>query len=467
MKKILHITAALITGISCVNAQFSVDVEMTAITTAQFIAAPATADITFDVKNTGTNTVTVFDAEWTDGTTTYSQTFSTSLISLGTASFTFNDQLPVALNTNYNITATITDVNGTGADDDNSNDSDSTIIHGMSFVPTKIVVGEEGTGTWCGWCPRGWDYMDYMTANYSSNWIGIAIHNSDPMTDFIYDVKMDSTIGGYPAGHVDRAIMDTDPSNFENGYNDRVTMIPPASIGVSSVLNGNTVDITVTADFATNVSGDYRLNCVVTENGVQNDSYHQTNYYDQNMDPLVGYGYDWGNLPDPAPGSGLIYNHVARAILSGWNGEAGSVPSSVTNGQQVNYTWSYTIPAGSDINNMEFIGMLIDQSTGEILNAGHHNATTSLIEETVNFDIHLYPNPFTSFVNIVLELDEASDVTMEVYSATGRKVTTKNYGTLSGETVLKLNGANLESGIYFVDVTVGGQKITKKVSLMK
>ena len=52
---------------------------------------------------------------------------------------------------NLNICAEISGV----VDGDASNNCVSHTVSGQSFVPTKHVVIEEGTGTWCGWCPRG------------------------------------------------------------------------------------------------------------------------------------------------------------------------------------------------------------------------------------------------------------------------------------------------------------------------
>ena len=54
-----------------------------------------------------------------------------------------------------NSQLTISNVNGLGPDNVPSNDASSTIISAVEPTPNKLVVGEEATGTWCGWCPRG------------------------------------------------------------------------------------------------------------------------------------------------------------------------------------------------------------------------------------------------------------------------------------------------------------------------
>lgn len=47
--------------------------------------------------------------------------------------------------------------------------------------PDKKVWVEEATGTWCGWCPRGEVYMNYLYAKYPEHFVGIAVHQKDPM----------------------------------------------------------------------------------------------------------------------------------------------------------------------------------------------------------------------------------------------------------------------------------------------
>jgi hypothetical protein len=226
------------------------DAEMVAITNTQYVPTASPSSINFEVKNTGLTPITEFVAEWTDGTNTYQQTFPTNITPLSVVSFTFTDQLTVNPGVEHPISANIVSVNAAGSDDNQANNTASSVLSGMTFIPEKLVVGEEATGTWCGWCPRGWDYMDYMFQNHPDNWIGIAIHNDDPLADAIYDAGMTSTISGYPEAHVDRVFLKIDPSQFESAYTDRLAQIPPAAITVNASQVGNNIELSVTAEFA-------------------------------------------------------------------------------------------------------------------------------------------------------------------------------------------------------------------------
>ena len=87
----------------------------------------------------------------------------------------------------------------------NTNDDTLSITAtGTYAAPGKIVVGEEGTGTWCGWCPRGAVAMNWMDEKYYGYWQGIAVHNGDPMVNTDYDVGLGGLTSGYPSGLVDR-----------------------------------------------------------------------------------------------------------------------------------------------------------------------------------------------------------------------------------------------------------------------
>ena len=77
------------------------------------------------------------------------------------------------------------------------------------------------------------------------------------------------------------------------------------------------------------------------------------------------------------------------------------------------------------------------------------------------------PNPFNDFTNVILTLEEKSNVEMAVLNSVGQVVAQRHYGELSGEQVLPINGANFANGIYYVHIRLDNQLITKKVILSK
>src|SRR5699024_9870565 len=116
---------------------------------------------------------------------------------------TFSTPIVLAAGTNT-LSVTVSNVNGEGQDDNADDDTKSTTITPVEVATGKIVVGEEATGTWCGWCPGGHVFMDYMETKYSGYWAGIAVHNNDPMVDQTYDTGIGTKIQGYPSALVNR-----------------------------------------------------------------------------------------------------------------------------------------------------------------------------------------------------------------------------------------------------------------------
>ena len=135
-------------------------------------------------------------------------------------------------------------------DDDADDDIKVETLNPVVPSPGKIVVGEEATGTWCGWCPRGAVFLEQMANDYSDHFVGVAVHNGDPMTVDTYDEAIGGFISGYPSMLVDRGA-DIDPSDVEGAFLDRIVIGPKAVLTVGSdyVDGATSMNVSVTADF--------------------------------------------------------------------------------------------------------------------------------------------------------------------------------------------------------------------------
>jgi len=85
------------------------------------------------------------------------------------------------------------------------------------------------------------------------------------------------------------------------------------------------------------------------------------------------------------------------------------------------------------------------------------------VENLVN--LNLYPNPSTGVVNLAFNFTENHSVSVQVNDMLGRVIeTTDNKLYQAGETTIILGAKNTyQTGVYFVNITVDGQKISKKV----
>ena len=459
-ESILHIDNVL------VDASFPNDAKMVSVNTNATVPVGGT-DITGTIKNEGTSNITTFDITWNDGTGPYSQTFNQTIAPGGTYNFTHGTQLNAVGGTTYNVDVCVV----LSGDGDASDDCVSKTISSVSTFANKKTVGEEKTGTWCQWCPRGSVAMETMEAY--SNFIGIAVHNGDPMVVSSYDGNIDTYIpGGYPGGGVDRMV-DGDPADFPTMHAARENEIAPASISIAVVQNGSNMEVTVTADFVAGLSGDYRLAAVITEDNVTGTSgqWAQSNAYQGGgAGPLNGAGHDWTTAGNPVPASQMEYDHVARALGNNQIlGSAGSLPGTVNSGDSESYM--YSIPVGStwELGNCHFIGMLVNGSTGEILNAektAWFTGNVGIEEEDLNGSLTVYPNPSEGLTNIKVELTENADVQLEIFNALGEVVYTENTTDLAtGAYYYQVDVADFSSGIYTVRATINGIPQASKLSV--
>lgn len=236
----------------------------------------------------------------------------------------------------------------------------------------RAVVVEEGTGTWCGWCPRGIVGMEYMRENYSDKgFIGIAVHVSssspDPMQVSSYMPVVNQYFDSFPNSMFNRMLVGVDPNTdyLQQGY-DIIRSIP--ALGAVGLKVSASDDISELNVEATTVFGldledaDYRLAFVVTQDNV--GPYYQQNYY------AGGQNGKMDGWETKSSRVSTIYNEVARNIKDAF-GIEGSLPSAIEGGKV--YTYSTTIETNllgeSTIADISTIALLINNKTGYIENA--------------------------------------------------------------------------------------------------
>ncbi len=363
-----------------VYVQATNDVAVTGLDIPRFSLFGSDVTIQGEVTNYGVANLTSFDISWSDGVSTYTdQITGMDIPFLGTYNFTHSTTFPLPQAVTYNLTVWADNPNN-AADGNPGNNQQEGVVSGVTYIPAKKMVAEEATGTWCGWCPRGTEWMDYMTQNYEDDFVGIAVHNGDPMTVADYDNGVGNFPGfsGYPSVIVDRHEI-IDPSELESAMPSSLAKIAPVASDITSQLDveSRMFTSTATAEFVTQLDNlDYRMNIVLTEDGIHGSSngFAQTNYYNgagAPTDPIPGFGLDWDAAGDPVPAAEMWYNHVGVQLSDGWAGEAGSIPAAVNAGDMV--TKDYSIPnfdsKGWNPFNMHAIVLVLDNASGEVLNA--------------------------------------------------------------------------------------------------
>lgn len=437
--------------------------------TPEYVTTGNNVQIDLEVRNYGTNPITNYTIKYQDGTNpVVSQNVTgVNIPSLGYNTTTFTTPFTISAVGAYNLKvwAELT------GDANNANDTTSTLQSGVGFLPKRVVTFEEPTGTWCGWCTRGIVYMDSIHKAEPVDAAVIAVHNGDPMVVTAYDNYIGNYIGGYPSLVVDRKFSG-DPSDAFTAFNDHIGDFGFADITQSHTSTGNTYTIDVEVKPATDLTGDYRLALIVTEDDLTGtgSDWNQVNYYSfqsQNI-PLSGGGVDYQAAPNPIPAADINYDHVAIAVVGTPQGQAGSLPASMMYNQTYNHSFNYTVPAGSNAAKMQLIVVMLDATSGEILNAskdGFYPVGTADLVKDDKLKIVAYPNPVNDKMLIDLEVENdlhnASYIVSDIYGKTISKVAMGNVAKGYSHTY-KVNVSDLSTGTYMLTVTSDEGSYTSK-----
>ena len=161
-------------------------------------------------------------------------------------------------------------------------------------------------------------------------------------------------------------------------------------------------------------------------------------------------GFNWNTA---SSNTSVMFDHVARAILGGFDGTAGSLPNVISAGGTYNKAYSHNLPANQNENNVHVVGMIIENQSGEILNAikvglSAPTTTNPVIEEKIK----TYPSPVKDMLII-----EGEYRSIDLFDSLGKLI-------LSSEYSERINLSALNNGIYMLNIKtekgIQSQKIT-------
>jgi len=443
----------------------------------------STLSLTGDVNNLGTTAITSFTINYQIGSSPV-VSFPISGVNIplfGTYAFAAgNITLPTtAGNSNVRVWATVTgDVN-------HLNDSVGAIIVGgynPANMPTKKLVMEEATGTWCGWCVRGIVYMDSLEELYGNGVSLVAVHNNDPMTVTNYDAWETSFPGftGFPNAIVDRREL-TDPSNLLDVYSAENALYGFANISFGTrTLTGTTLSVPITVTPTFPLNGDYRLVMAVTEDYIHgpapvlaSGTWAQHNYYSHidaptyNGGPLSGQGINY--VDSGVALTNVGFAHVARTIMPSVTGSS-NLPATMAVGTGYTATITATITSTWRQPFIKLVAMLLRGSDGVVLNSNNTTLWNTGVQSVTANVTHaaVYPNPASTQTNVAFELSKASTTQIRVTDMSGREVyatTAKQYA--AGTYTVTIPTATMASGIYNVTVITDNGSLTDRLTVVK
>lgn len=249
-------------------------------------------------------------------------------------------------------------------------------LTGISIAAEKVVLLEQFTGAWCGYCPDGSLIMDQIIEDNPGKVIGVKIHNGDAMAipeEQILSQSLGNT--GYPSGMTDRMAFNVggntaffiDRSAWTQTVSFALQQPAPVALTLEWFYNESTqtINATITGNFDQTINEEIRFNVYVLEDNI----------------PAVGTGYAQRNYYNNTPGHPMYqkgdpitnYSHmkVVRAMAGGAWGQENSIPIPVASGSKISYSFSINKDANWNINNIHLIGTVqyFTQSKRQIINS--------------------------------------------------------------------------------------------------
>ena len=276
-------------------------------------------------------------------------------------------------------------------------------LYVLSEAAKKKPLIEEYTGTWCGWCTRGWVALEKLAADFGDDIVLVASHNGDPMEIEEYMEVQNKYIEGYPSMLINR-VANVDPYYGTDDYipyyiktdvEAAIADVAPASIAVEAVWadeEKTKINIsTETKFFFEDENSSIAIGYILVADGLTGSgrSWAQANYYNE-------YAEEYGD--DPYLGdltrmgsyiTDMTYNHVA---VAGWgvaNGIDGSISGPIKAGEAINNTFEADLNGvliGEDRlssdpedhvavldliqdKELKVVAFIINKNSGEVINA--------------------------------------------------------------------------------------------------
>ena len=328
-----------------------------------------------------------------------------------------------------NIKITVDKVNGQ-PNECNDNTMIGKIVTLTRAAQKKVLV-EEFTAFWCGACPTGYVGLIKLRKQFGDGISLVSLHRNDPIecTDYVDFILGTNTVG-YPNSHLDRTYMDVYPyvGSGKNGTEGKagfggfglgndvkalMKVLPVAELNVAATIEGSILTAKATTKFLYTGETNHALAFVVTEDGMQDEKWSQSNY----LRDQKGLGWEdeeplfdmWVNGEKQV--KGVVYDDIAVAARDVYEGIEGSIPAKVTEETAYEYSVEFNLDEYSAIQDktkLNIIAIIIDKTTGKIVNTDY---------KKIGED--------TGIENIGTE-EEAAEVAR--YTIDGRRITTPQSG---------------------------------------
>lgn len=314
----------------------------------------------------------------------------------------------------YTLDLTVTTVNG--GDNEGAVTSSSSKVKVLPFVPVHRPMLEEFTGTWCGWCVRGFYALETLNHLYGDDIVLAAYHNKDPMAMAAYPVA----VPGFPYAALNRDFTG-DPYygslNEGFGMKSEVTASMEALAGADIKVEAawadearNRISVKSTCRFLeSKPDAGYKTGYLLINNGLSGEgrSWNQENYFASYGSQFVGTDFqEFVNMPSQI--KGLIFNDVVVDI-SGMMGVEGSIPEDVSFNIPYDNEFAFDIASNDIIQDKDnlYVAAFIINPDGSILNSNKVKVeTTGGVADAIDSDADVAAMEYYSISGVRVKLPE-------------------------------------------------------------
>ncbi|MCZ7555217.1 MAG: Omp28-related outer membrane protein [Bacteroidia bacterium] len=334
------------------------------------------------------------------------------------------------------------------------------------------VLMEEGTGTWCGFCPYGADSLKAMIERFPGRVHGIAYHGGSA-TEPMQTVSTGFWTGiikltGWPQGSVNRIVFkgQSAPAISRSLWNSSITEVlqtrrSPISLNVLAKTYdpvSKRTSITVEVLFHRDLAIPVRLNIAQVQD--------QMNY------TQVFYPPEGGStrlFP-------YFHNHVMRQVIPSDAGEVISGGATVRSQTRVTKTFNFT-SVDSTVETSRFIiyahhsdgvtfGEILQSTEAEL---GDFILDSKRLPGEASLTLHQnYPNPFNPSTMVSFDLPQRENVILTVNDLLGREVARLADGEFDrGRHSMSFHADGLTAGTYILTLRSGNTVLTRSMTFMK
>jgi len=420
------------------------------------VVAQGNQTIAGTMRNFGTTAITSFTLNYSvDGGATVSQPV-TANVAVG-ATYNYSHGTP------WNATAGAHTIevwasNLNGATDGNTvNDMVTKSVNVATQSVQRKTLIEEFTSSTCGPCASFNVTFDPLlsTLNTNGNGSNVAaikyqMNWPSPGNDPSYNPDGNTRRGFYGVSGIPDTFQDGAPLAAANAAGINAGAAVPAFVGMnmSYVTNGNQVTVTVNVTPYANFTGTYKLHIAATE--------------------------DFYSYPASTTSQDEFHYAMRKMMPNGNGNNLTALTAGATQTITQTYTFNLGGPAqgnynlwGNTIEGLTLVAFVQNSTTKEVLQAATSEVVVGVAENELDRTTRVFPNPTNGILFVDYELPAGETAQVEVFNMVGERVINTTRSTGNGLQRETLDISSLSEGVYFVNISAGGLRATRKVTLTK